>query len=199
MMLVEETAVPAEALPVAEFKAHLRLGTGFADDSLQDQVLQSFLRAAMAAIESRTGKILITRDFSWSLTAWRAAEAQALPVAPVDQLIEVSIMDRLGEETLLDPESYWLEKDSQRPRLRPRGAFLPSIPTGGTCEVVFTAGFGPWSAIPADLAQAVMLLASHYYEYRDNQSLSAGCMPFGVTSLIERYKTVRLFAGGGAA
>ena len=29
MMLIEETAVPDAALPVAQFKAHLRLGTGF--------------------------------------------------------------------------------------------------------------------------------------------------------------------------
>ena len=56
MMLIEETAVPLAALPLAEFKAHLRLGTGFADDDIQDPVLESFLRAAMAAIEARTGK-----------------------------------------------------------------------------------------------------------------------------------------------
>jgi uncharacterized phiE125 gp8 family phage protein len=63
MMLIEETTVPDAALPVAEFKAHLRLGTGFGDDALQDPVLRSFLRAAMAAIEARTGKVLITRPF----------------------------------------------------------------------------------------------------------------------------------------
>ena len=65
MMLIEETAVPSEALPVDAFKAHLRLGTGFSEDTLQEPVLESFLRAAMSAIEARTGKILIERDFSW--------------------------------------------------------------------------------------------------------------------------------------
>ena len=62
--------------------------------------------------------------------------------------------------------------------------------------VAFGAGYGAsWSEIPADLAQAVMLLAAHYYEFRNETSLSEGCMPFGVTSLIERYKPIRL--GGG--
>jgi len=42
----------------------------------------------------------------------------------------------------------------------------------------------------------VLLLAAHYYEYRDETALGEGCMPFGVSSLIERYRTVRLFAGG---
>ena len=62
-MLIEETAVSPAALPLAEFKAHLRLGTGFADDDIQDPVLESFLRAAIAAIEGRTGKMLLERIF----------------------------------------------------------------------------------------------------------------------------------------
>jgi uncharacterized phiE125 gp8 family phage protein len=40
------------------------------------------------------------------------------------------------------------------------------------------------------------MLAAHYYEYRHEMGLSGGCMPFGVSSLIERYRTVRLLGGG---
>ena len=55
-----------------------------------------------------------------------------------------------------------------------------------------------WGGLPDDLAQAVMLLAAHYYEYRDDTALGEGCMPFGVSSLIERYRRVRLGFGGTA-
>ncbi len=96
MMLVEQTTVPTEALPVAQFKDHLRLGTGFADDGVQDNVLESYLRAAMAAIEARTGKILITRSFTWTLTAWRDLSTQALPVGPVSAITQLTITDRLA-------------------------------------------------------------------------------------------------------
>ena len=41
MMLVEETTVPQQALPVATFKDHMRMGSGFADDDLQDGVLEA--------------------------------------------------------------------------------------------------------------------------------------------------------------
>ena len=76
---------------------------------------------------------------------------------------------------------------------------LPPIAPGGTAEIVFRAGYGvAWSDSPADLAQAVLLLAAHYYEYRHETGLAGGCMPFGVSSLIERYRTVRLLGGGGA-
>ena len=63
-------------------------------------------------------------------------------------------------------------------------------------KIVFTAGMAAdWGGLPADLGQAVLLLAAHYYEYRDETALGAGCMPFGVTSLIQRYRTVRLAPG----
>src|SRR6056297_1223845 len=64
MMLIEETTVPQSALPLGLFKEHLRLGSGFSDDGLQDGLLEGFLRSAMAAIEGRTSKVLIERDFA---------------------------------------------------------------------------------------------------------------------------------------
>ncbi|WP_296761847.1 head-tail connector protein [Sediminimonas sp.] len=196
MMLVEETTTSDAGLPVGEFKAHLRLGTGFSEDQVQDALLQSFLRAALSAIEARTGKILLERDFSWVLAAWRDPVAQALPVAPVTQVLEMVITDRLGIEAPVSPDAWRLEPDMHRPRLVATEACLPTVPRGGTARLTFRAGFGAaWGDIPADLAQAVLLLAAHYYEYRDETSLGRGCMPFGVSSLIERYRTVRLLAG----
>ncbi|WP_120500958.1 head-tail connector protein [Roseovarius sp. EL26] len=197
MMLIEETAVSQAALPLAEFKAHLRLGTGFDDGTLQDPVLESFLRAALAAIEARTGKALITRVFSWTVTRWRDPAGQALPIAPVSTVTSLVLRNQTAEEEVIDPAHYRLEMDMQRPILRPAGTMLPLVPDGSVAEVKFAAGYGPaWGDLPADLAQAVLLLAAHYYEYRDETALGGGCMPFGVTSLIERYRTVRLFAGG---
>jgi len=197
MMLMEETAVPLAALPLVEFKAHLRLGTGFSDGDIQDPVLESFLRAALAAIEGRTGKVLLERDFSWVLNRWREPQGQALPVAPVNEILSLTLRDRNDEAEIVLPAHYRLERDAHRPVLHPAGTFLPSIATGGVAEVVFRAGFGGgWNDLPPDLAQAVLMLAAHYYEYRQEMALSGGCMPFGVSSLIERYRTVRLLGGG---
>ena len=197
MMLIEETTVPDTALPVEEFKAHLRLGHGFGDDSLQDGVLTSFLRAAVAAIEARTGKVLIEREFVLSVGAWQAVDCHRFPVAPVTVVTTMTRVDRDGGRALTAPDVFWLERDTHIPRLRSVGSALPSVPQAGTVEVAFRAGFGLlWSDVPADLAQAVMLLAAHYYEFRHETTLSEGCMPFGVTSLIGRYRVMRL--GGGA-
>lgn len=197
MVLTEQTAVPLTALPMAEFKAHLRLGTGFSDDDIQDPVLENFLRAAMSAIEARTGKILIERSFSWIINAWRDSAGQAFPVAPITDISALFLNNVDGDPDVIDFSLYWLEQDTQHPVLRPTGAALPTIPTGGTAQVFFFAGYAEsWGGLPADLAQAMLLLAAHYYEYRHETALGGGCMPYGVSSLIERYRTVRLFGGG---
>ena len=50
---------------------------------LQDEVLEGCLRAAIAAVEARTGKSLLVRSFTWSVTAWRDLSRNTLPTAPV--------------------------------------------------------------------------------------------------------------------
>lgn len=194
MMVVEQTTVPTESLPVTEFRDHLRLGTGFADDGVQDIVLESYVRAAIAAIEARTGKVLIRRGFIWTLTAWRDLHQQTLPIAPVQAITQVKLIDEAAVETVVDPARYALRPDSQAPALVSRGCALPSIPQYGTAEVRFDAGYGAgWADLPPDLGQAVFLLAAHYYENRAVLADGDKPMPFGVSLLIDRYRRVRLF------
>lgn len=196
MMLVEETQVPDAALPVNALKDHLLLGSGFTEADLQDPVLVSFLRAALAAIEGRTSKALIARGFLMTLDDWTSPEGQRLPVTPVQSITEVTLVDAFGAATTVDPAAYRLQKDAFDPKLRPMSTWLPNVPTGGSVEVRFDAGYGAsFDAVPEDLKQAVLMLAAHYYEYRSDTALSQGCMPFGVTSLIARYRPVRMGLG----
>lgn len=196
MMLIEQAPVPQGALPVAEFKDHLRLGSGFADDGQQDALAAGYLRAALAAIEGRIGKALIQRRFWLSLAGWRAVGEQPLPLAPVQAVVSVTLVAADGEETPV-PEGWRLVKDAQRPRIVAAGVLLPPVPLEGAVEIVFEAGFGPgWTDVPPDLRQAVLLLAAQYYETRHEAAPGEGAMPFGVMALIERWRTVRVLGGG---
>lgn len=198
MILIEETTVPDTALPLEPFKSHLRLGTGFSGDTVQDEVLRSFLRASIAAVEARTGKVLIERGFRWTLTAWRDQSVQVLPVAPVRRIRGLTLTDRGGQSQDVDASAYRFDADDTRPRVLASGVALPVIPHLGEVALAFDAGMSTdWEGLPADLAQAVLMLAAHYYEYRHETSLGDGCMPFGVTSLLQRYRPVRIGFGGG--
>lgn len=199
MILTESTTVPTLALPIAGFKTHLRLGTGFADDTLQDGLIESTLRAAIAMIEGRIGKVLIARRFLWKIEDWRTGAEQALPVAPVTAVVSVTLVDADDVATVVDPARYKLVQDTHRPKLVATGSALPLVPMAGRAEVVFDAGFGAaWAAVPADLAQAVLLLAAEYYENRHEVGVRDGGLPFGVVTLIERWRTVRVLGGGTA-
>ncbi|TCO70915.1 head-tail connector protein [Rhodovulum euryhalinum] len=199
MMLIEQTTLPAAALPLERFKAHLRLGTGFTDDGAEDALLEAFLRAAIAAIEGRTAKVLLARSFTWVVSGWREGMREALPLAPVTRIAELRLLDRHGTVCVCESGTYRLERDINYPRLAAAGMLLPTIPPGGSAEIDFDAGFGPdWNSVPPDLCQAVFLLAAHFHENRHAAGTGDFHMPFGVLALTDRWRRLRLTAGGEA-
>ncbi|MEM7722883.1 MAG: hypothetical protein AAF376_10950 [Pseudomonadota bacterium] len=190
MMMVELTSVPSDVLPVTELAGHLRLAHGFADDGSQDAQLESCLRSAIAAIEARIGKALFARRFSLTLVHWQRETAHVLPTAPVQSVDSVTLVNRAGGETLVDAEAYDLIADMHQPSIRAAGGTLPAPSRGGTIEVEFTAGFGAtWPELPADLRQAVLILAGEYWG--QNLDPEQG-IPFSVSVLLEPHRALRL-------
>ncbi|MEM1428773.1 MAG: hypothetical protein AAGG09_04875 [Pseudomonadota bacterium] len=197
MMLTEVTAVPTEALPVTQFRDHLRLGTGFTDSGLEDGLLETYLRAAMSAIEAWTGKALILREFVYETSTWETRERQSLPLAPVRDVSRLALVDLNGVETLADEARFRLMRDAHHPALVAVGASLPAIPTGGLARVTLDAGFGAdWTDVPADLGHAVVLLGAYYHEYRYEARMGAERIPYGVSRLIAAWRPIRLGARG---
>ena len=194
MILSETYPIPLESLPVEAFKAHLRMGSGFAEDTLQDPVLLSFLRAAVTAIESRISQILVQREFLWEAPSQLLTEdTLRFPIRPVRSIVKIIAMDGAELSTVLPSDCYQFLHHSDRQMLR----FMP-MSGQATATFLITMRVGihaKLSLAPADLVQAVMLLAAHFYEYREDTNLTGGCMPFGVLSLIERYRPCRIYAG----
>lgn len=198
MILVEETKIATADLPVTTFKAHLRLGSGFSDDMLQDPVLEGCLRSALAAIESRTGKALMERRFSVTANMWTPGAEQSLPIAPVTGLHALTTTDSSGTVTPHNIGNFSLLRDAHRPKAVALSGSWPTIAAHGSAKLTFIAGYAAqFQDLPADLAQAVLMLASHYYEARNIAGLSDSAMPFGISVLIEPYKALRITAGGG--
>lgn len=196
-MLIEESEILLADLPVEAFKAHLRLGRGFSGDTVQDSVLESFLRAAIASVEGRCGKALMIRTFIWTLPFWQDDLRQVFPIGPVQEVLELALLDAAEQPKVVEPARFRLEKDMHFPALNGRSAGLPNPPADGSIRVRFTAGYGAtWDEVPRDLAQAVMLQGAHYYEHREATGLGEGCAPFGVISLTERYRPMRIFTRG---
>ena len=199
MLLTELTTIAGGALPVQGLKDHLRLGTGFSDSGMQDGLIEGYLRSAMAAVEGRIGKVLMTRQFKLTLEDWRDGAEQSLPVAPVSSVVSVTLYTLAGVATVVAADRYRLVQDTHRPKLASAGYLLPAVPTEGRVEVVFDAGFGAaWANVPPDLQQAVFLMAGHFYEHRNEFAEAAPGLPYPVQALIERWRIVRVLGGGSA-
>ena len=195
MKMIETTTLGSADFPIAELKDQLRLGTGFVDSGAQDGLLETCLRAAMGAIEARTNKILIRRRFQWNLNVWRLdGAAQAFPVSPVSFILYVRMVAADGTWTALDQTRYTLVADDQRPKVLALKQPFPQIEAGGSVEFSIFAGYGAWAQVPADLRQAMLMLAALYYENRDAMISGSGQIPMGVSALLEPYKRVRLGA-----
>jgi uncharacterized phiE125 gp8 family phage protein len=193
MILTELTSVLVTALPIAEFKAHLRLGTGFTDSGLQDELLEAYLRAAISTIEARSGRVLLQKQYSWQLTRWRDPVRQVLPVRPVSNIVQIKLIDSAGSEVLADAADFKFVPDDICPAVEATNSVLPKLPFSGFVDVVFDAGFGPaWSDVPSDLGQAVFIVAANAYE---NRTGTGEAVPMAALNLLEPYRALRLMRG----
>ena len=197
MNVVEISQVASASLPLNEFADYLKVGRALSGPTPSDVVLEHCLRASLSAIEARTGRALISRDFSWQVTKWRDPSCTALPIAPVVAIVSLTVVDNQDVQITADVTSYRLSAGTARPRIAATGASLPDIDEGGHADIVITAGYGTWGDIPHDLQQAVFLLAANYYEKRNDLGSDGLGMPFGVLALIESYRSVRLLRGDG--
>ncbi len=192
-MLTEVTPVAEAALPIAALREHLRLGTGFDDENLQDGLLVACLRAGLALVEARTGKAVLARPFRVTLHGWYDRYAERLPICPIVTLDQVRILDKDDEVELVSPAVYRLIQGRHRASLEAIGA-LPPVPAYGRVEIDLVAGYGAaWNAVPAGLRQAVIMVAAGLYEGRAVEG--GDVLTPTVNALLSEFRATRLTLG----
>ena len=190
-MMLTQIAPPA-ALPVtlAELRAHLRLSDGFPEDTAEDALLLTYLETATAQIEARTGQALVGRPCTLRVGQWSASGHLVLPLGPVEAIDAFAwVGGAPGPD--VPPGELVVEPGRTRQRVTgPGGGALPPIPAGNSAELGFTAGRASPAEIPADLRQAVLMLAAHRFEIRDGAE--APGLPAAVAALVAPHRPVRL-------
>ncbi|MEM6667633.1 MAG: head-tail connector protein [Pseudomonadota bacterium] len=189
MTLRRLTPAVAEAVPLDDFLDHLRLSLGLTDPPTETPAAERALACAVAAIERSTSLACLRQTWKWELPTWTNARSERLPILPVLTVASVSAIAEDGRWTPFEP-STWRHSDDQ---IHAVGAWLPAAGPSGV-QVVFEAGFGDHHTdLPADLKQAVLLLAAHYFERR--HAVDAGnvrSLPNGLQSLLAPFRQLRL-------
>lgn len=186
MQLNLKTPPASEPVSLDDIKAHSRID--YADD---DAELQAMVTAARTHVERFTGRALITQTWTATLSDFPApSRTIRLPKPPFQEVVAIDYYDAdgasqsftgysaaaLGDIGALWPETSW-----------PATATRPDAVT-----VEWTAGYGDAADdVPADIREAIMLVAAHFYEHRVAAMPGESAirrLPFGVLELVDPYR-----------
>ena len=183
------TPPPAEALTLADIKAHIRI-----DQDDEDDLLQGLIIVAREHLERTTGLVLISRQLRLYLDRWPRAGAVEISRGPVQAVSEVRIYDDQGVETIVDLSDHVVDGSARPVRLWLRNRPSPGQAINGI-EIDFTAGFGEASTdVPDTLKRAMMIHIAQMYEFRGAIPLSQqpAAVPEGYDRLIAPFCLRRL-------
>lgn len=141
----------AEALTLAEVKAHLRL-----DGGEEDELLASLIRVAREHLERISGLCLLTQG--WRLYLDSLSEDGVIQIAryPVQSVENVKVYDEPGAALDVSLAGSVLDGRRRPARLVLAGRVQPGRSVNGV-EVDFTAGFGATAADVPDTLRRAML------------------------------------------
>lgn len=165
MLVTDIGPIPFGALPIDPFKAHLRLPEGFEEISGQALRLEVALRAALATLEARLGRVFITRARLMALEAHEVSGKIALPFDPVTHLVAARKVDHLGTVTPLSVEDWQIRLAADPPCLLPGP--LPALEARDQLEIELQAGrASSYEDLPPDILTAWLLEAALLFEQK---------------------------------
>ncbi len=164
MPLTLTTPPARQPVTLAEIKLHLKI-----DGPDEDTLLEHLLSAATRRVEFECSLAMITQGWRLLRDCWPRRGLLEIPIHPVRQVTEVKVLTSSGLVTV-PQESYEADIHSRPARLRALPGFPPPAEGLNVVQVKLLCGFGDDPAdVPADLRQAVMLLAAHWHECREGR------------------------------
>ncbi len=201
-------------LPVLleEFKDHLRIDTADEDASLG-----ALLATATELLETKLDLAIIRRTATLFMDRWEIADCATpewwqgvvqgsiqtlnvsgsfarLPVRPVENISEISVLNAKGEWQVWPAENYLLKKGLEAGVNRKQGRVWPTpqVAKDGI-KISLNYGFGnTWNDVPAALRQAVLMLSSYLYSNKGTAQMEDMFTVSGVMPLIAPYMRKRL-------
>jgi uncharacterized phiE125 gp8 family phage protein len=178
-MTISGVPPAAIAAAVGEARAFLRLEGGG-----EATLLERLAASAIALAEAFTGTVLIARTVEDVLPA-ATGSWQLLQATPVLAILEVTALPADAAPFVLAADAYAIDVDGEG-----RG-WVRVIAPGAAVRVAvsYTAGLAAsWDAVPAPVAQGVVMLIAHLFDDRDG----ARQPPAAVAALWRPYRRMRL-------
>lgn len=185
---VSVAAKPAALLPitVARLKTRLRI-----DDTAEDAEITAWLNGAISMIDGPNGIGYAMMTQSWQKSMDCFPSTIVLPGAPIKSVTSITYIDTAGTEQTLDSADYRVDLTREPVRITPAyGTAWPSTrDVTGAVVVEYVVGEADSADVPADLVDAVTLIAGHRFRNREavaNSSLKE--LPLGVQNILDRHR-----------
>ena len=158
------TVTPPRAYPVTLDQA--RTQCRVLDESHDEELLR-LVQAATASVEVYLGARIMEQTVRLELGCFPdSALSIDLGVYPVTSVDSLTYIDTAGDEqTLVEGTDYWTDGSGQYPTLAPVDSW-PETQEGrpAAVNITMTAGWEDPTAVPADIAQAILLAVGYNFD-----------------------------------
>lgn len=132
---------------------------------------QPYVRAAEAFVEQITGRKLVTQTWQCFLDDWPQSDRIALPFGKLQSVTHVKYTDTTGTQATL-ASSSWEISTARDPGVLAL-SYNQSWPSTtlrvlDPIEIQFTCGWTTAADVPYDIQAAILLIAAHLYEHRED-------------------------------
>jgi len=188
MALVLLTPPTAEAVTLAELKAHLRV-----DGDYDDASLGAYLKAAIATLDGAEGKLgrcLIEQEWQLFYDVFPRGPIR-IPLGPLRSVSKVEYIDPTsGAYVEFASSNYVVDTASYPGWISPVSTWPSPKVTINAVRITFKAGHGTAAAdVPPPLRAAILLHAGNLYMNRESVVDPAMApLPHGYDDLIRDYR-----------
>lgn len=170
--VVDATEPLAEAVSLAELKAHARI-----DTDVDDVLLASLILTARQLFERETQRNLVKHDVTWRLSRFPSSGGElGLPRGPVETApatLAYRDEDGAGQTLTLDTD-YTLELlEPGRIVLAPDKTWPAVFPQPGSVSLTWSAGYEDAATVPQLYKHALLMLVGGWYEVREEAAPGA--------------------------
>lgn len=186
----EETLVTLD-----EFKQFVRVDV---DETVDDALMEAIINSSIEFCESYTGKSIALKTYEKVYKHQCDTTMLEVRKGDITELLSLTRKDSNGSEFEYDIsefEHYNYPQESQVNPLNEDTYIWSGTSRTRPLVLTFKSGY-TYTTLPANLKNAIEMLAAHWYENRETVKIEEMTdvteMPFGVTTVLERYKYRRL-------
>jgi len=189
-----DTAPANQPVTLAEQKTHSRITT-----SADDTYIGNLIIAATNIAEAELQRRLVTQTWTLFLDQFPCDVEIEIPYPPLQSVTYVKYKDLSGSLTALTvSDDYVVDvvREPGRVRMSPSTTQWPTVQWNAIqeVEIKFVCGYGAAAAVPGDIKQAIMMIAGHLYEHREDVLVGASVteLPQASKYLLHPWKIYRI-------